>query len=244
VPDERLAGMADIVIAVAICILTLGTAYMGVHVTLHAPSDKAKQGWKVAFWLAAVLICALIGWQTERSVKSQESLQSQLKNLKPPTADENAAAVVKLEKEQQQTSALSHAPDIPRPRHEGPAPKPANPQTSPAKPSPAPDVAHLTVTQTSEISDRPETPYRIRVIVQSSIDFPSLRLAVECDGPITDGSGGSGMMMMTSQGIVSGHPNVYVLTYQTSTPPFGPANPFPFTFYSKEPIKCTRASIF
>jgi hypothetical protein len=52
------------------------------------------------------------------------------------------------------------------------------------------------------------------------------------------------VMMMTSQGIVAGHPNIYVLTYQSAMPPFGPASPIILNFWSKAPIKCSHVETF
>ena len=108
-----------------------------------------------------------------------------------------------------------------------------------------PQVAQFIVTQTPDTSDMPDAPYKTLVVVQTNASFPSLRIAVECDGPITKGIGGyTGMFVMSSQGIVNGHPNIYVLTYQSATPPFGPANPLTFSFWSKEELHCTQASTF
>ena len=173
----------------------------------------------------------------------------------PPTAQENAKAVIALENQQKPKQDIKPE-SAPRPQpppkiHHGVTSQPkAQPETAQSQPSTTnapspPPVAKLTVTQKLDVSDRLEFPYKTQVVVQSSLEFPTLRLAVECNGPIGDGDGGViGVSMMVSQGVVAGHPNIYVLTYQSATSPLSPASPLTFYFWSKEPILCTRASTF
>jgi hypothetical protein len=235
--------MADVLIAIAIGILTLATAYMGVHVTLHPPEEKGKSKWKAAFSVAAILICALIGWQTERSVNSQELLQAKIDKMKPPTAEENAAAIVKLEREQKQTNVAIEAPrKAPNKREESPKVDATQSEPNPVNP---PQVASFNITQTADVSDRPDTPYKTHIVVQGTAEFPSLRIAIQCDGPIAEGAGGpDGTMFMDTYGVVNGHPGIFVLTYKSANPPFSPSSPLNFIFWSKGPIKCTKASTF
>jgi hypothetical protein len=81
--------MADIAIAVALGLLTLLTAYLGVHVTLHpAESNKSKWAYKIAFTLCGLAICALIAVQTKRNSDTQDALRQEIlqieKNTKEP----------------------------------------------------------------------------------------------------------------------------------------------------------------
>jgi hypothetical protein len=65
--------MADMWIAVANGALTLLTAYLGVHITMHpARTNRAKTFYKVAFVVCGLVICVLIALQTLRAGKAQE----------------------------------------------------------------------------------------------------------------------------------------------------------------------------
>ena len=69
-----MAGM-DISIAVLLGIITLGLAYMGVHVTLNPPeSRREKLLWRFGFISASLIACALIGIQTYRNGKVMDTI--------------------------------------------------------------------------------------------------------------------------------------------------------------------------
>jgi hypothetical protein len=235
--------MGDIVIAVGICVLTAAMGYMGVHLTLHpVTTGPERRVWTGLFIVVTIGACLLIAWQTKRGIGTQKALEAELADLpnkfpkvpKPPTAQENAQALLVLEDQRKPK-------EVPK----APYKRVSIPVTPPPVSTPSPQVAQLTTTQSPDISDRPDIPYKTKVVVQSSTDFPSLRLAVECDGPLSEGRGGfTGIMLMTNQGIMNGHPNVFVITYQSATPPFGPSNPMILSFWSKEPIHCTKAFTF
>lgn len=68
-------GMLDVGIAVALAVVTLMTAYLGVYVTLHpAESDRARLKYKLGFWACGVLAIGLIAWQASRNVQTQREL--------------------------------------------------------------------------------------------------------------------------------------------------------------------------
>jgi hypothetical protein len=225
---------------------------LGIYVSLRPPKAEHHRYWIGCFVFIGILGIGLTIWQAKRGADAQAALQLQLqltelpkKIPRPPTAQENAAAIVALQKQEASLAKGQSPKNSPPSVHTNlgrgnkiPPQKP--PQQAPNNPI----TTQLIVTQSLDISDRPETPYKTRVVVQSTVEFSSLRLAIECDGPIAQGSGGNGAMFMTNQGIVDGHPNIYVLTYQSATPPLGPANPLPFIFCSKGPINCTHASTF
>jgi hypothetical protein len=167
----------------------------------------------------------------------------------PPTAEENAEALIALEKKDgllpsPKASAVVAVPPSASKAHKKSYPKKPIEEVQP----PSPETAELTVTQSPDISTDSNAPYKTNVIVQTNHDFPTLKLALECDGPIVHGdavpAAGSGMMMMTSQGVVSGHPNIYVFTYGQAAPPFGPSNPLRLTLWSTQPLHCQKASTF
>ena len=77
----------DYLIAGGICVLTIGVAYMGVHVTLHPQdSPKAKRLWKVGFIVATLATCTLVVWQTKRNGDAQRILQAQLDQIQKNTS--------------------------------------------------------------------------------------------------------------------------------------------------------------
>jgi hypothetical protein len=78
------------------------------------------------------------------------------------------------------------------------------------------------LTQSEDVSSRDDAPHLTRVVIQTNVEFPTLRLALQCDGPIVEGNGGiNGAMMMVSEGVANGYPNVFVLKYGSASPHFG-----------------------
>jgi hypothetical protein len=133
-----------------------------------------------------------------------------------------------------------------------PRPKPEQPSTpSSAPPSgPTPTLqAHLIVTQSQKISTRADAPAETEVVVQTDNTFPSLKFVMQCNKLLVDASatiGGTGgtVQMMVSSGVLREHPNVFVYSYGSSTPPFSPSNPLIIDVWSKEPVKCNQVATF
>lgn len=112
---------------------------------------------------------------------------------------------------------------------------------------PPANQAKLSISQQPDVSSREDAPYKTKVVVQTTIDFPSLKMIVQCDKPLVDGSAGlssGGVTMVTSQGVLKDHPNIFFFTYQSAAPQFGPANPIVFNLWAKEAIKCDQAATF
>ena len=169
----------------------------------------------------------------------------------PTTADEIAAAVMKrLHEDVRPVSGVPPAePKTPMEVAKKPSLRPPPKQTTlkeaePNPPAPPPpQLARLIVSQRPQVSTREDAPYKTEVTIQTTSEFPSLKLVVQCDKPLVDGGGGfAGVMMMTTQGIVKDHTNVYVFTYQSASPPFGPQNPIILNLWSKESVKCEAAT--
>jgi hypothetical protein len=126
-------------------------------------------------------------------------------------------------------------------------------ETKATEPAPG-EVTHspanqtkLAISQQPDISSREDAPYKTKVVVQATVDFSSLKMIVQCDKPLVDGSAGlssGGVTIMTSQGVVKDHTNLFFFTYQSAAPQFGPANPIVFNLWSKEPIKCDQVATF
>jgi hypothetical protein len=107
----------------------------------------------------------------------------------------------------------------------------------------------LSISQTDKPSTRADAPYHIEVVIQTIENFQSLKLALECDQPIVDagaqiGGATGSVQFMTSFGILAEHPNVYVYSYGSSVPPFGPANPLIIEIWSKTRITCKNVATF
>lgn len=180
----------------------------------------------------------------------------------PPTANEIAEAVKekmsKTEDINTQQTVIAQAtpqeksePKTKKRLPNKPVTKPgagAPPSATPASSQPPPIQAHLTISQSREISTRQDAPTATKVIVQTDRVFSSLKLVLQCDGPLVDGSatvGTSGMVqMMVGFGVVKDHPNIFAYSYGSSVPPFGPANPLIVTLWSKDPITCNQAAAF
>jgi hypothetical protein len=78
--------MVDILLAVLLGVLTLITAYLGVHVTLHpAESHREKWAYKIGFTVCGLTACVLIGIQTYRNNAAQQQLQSEITHIQNDT---------------------------------------------------------------------------------------------------------------------------------------------------------------
>lgn len=172
-----------------------------------------------------------------------------------PTAEENAKAVLALMDQRDSEEALAiptenpPATPLPQKKHKPPITKgpeqPSGPATSPPPTTPPPQVAELMVTQEQDVSSDKDNPFKTNVVVQTTKEFPSLNLALECDGPIDHGGGAvGGVMMMVREGVINGHPNVFVMTYQSAAPQFGPGNPCTLLSGPRAPSVVTRHQHF
>src|SRR5260221_3836495 len=78
----------DIGSGVALGIVTLLTAYLGVHVTMHqVESDEKKRPFKLGFVCCGFLGVALIAWQAARNGQTQSALRRVLDQIEYNTAN-------------------------------------------------------------------------------------------------------------------------------------------------------------
>lgn len=85
----------DIFIGAALCVVTIGMGYAGLHVTLHpADTPRQKRLYKMAFFLLALTSVGLVVWQgirnggvQQRAVESNTRLSSSLDNLGTATKE-------------------------------------------------------------------------------------------------------------------------------------------------------------
>jgi len=227
----------------------------------------AVGGIAIIFAVFLAPLCQKLIWNAGASVLILAALwglwKITPKPKEPPTAQENAAAVVALEDQraaekqaaQQASLPQSTPPPVTVPTSSK-RPKPSEPPqvrglvVLPAQPPPrpyssAPAVAHFTVTQSEDVSSHADAPHLTRVVIQTNVEFLHLKLALQCDGPIVEGRGGTGgVMMMVSEGVANGYPNVFVFTYGSAIPPFGPSSPITISLWSKQPIHCDQATTF
>jgi hypothetical protein len=74
----------DVVISAILALLTIGMAYLGVHVTLHPPqeSPRAQFWYKAGFCLCGLLTVSLVAWQAIRNSKAQQGATHQIETLR------------------------------------------------------------------------------------------------------------------------------------------------------------------
>jgi hypothetical protein len=103
-------------------------------------------------------------------------------------------------------------------------------------------LAHIRIaSQQTVVSTKTELPYALEVIVQTDQTIQPVAFVFECDGEIGDGRGGlisGGAYLQTGMGIVTDHPNWFLLKW--SYPPFTPGNPTKLTLFSKTLIRVTK----
>jgi hypothetical protein len=118
---------------------------------------------------------------------------------------------------------------------------PATTQPEPAR------LGALTITQQNDVSTRADAPYKVKVTIQTTVEMPTLKLVLKCNVPLVEAQGGpsgSGMLMMTSQGISNADHSVWFLQYGSAIPPFGPSNPIVVNVWAASPIVCSQAGTF
>jgi hypothetical protein len=104
----------------------------------------------------------------------------------------------------------------------------------------------FTITQSSKPATRADANYETEVVVQTTMEFPSLQFAMECDKNLVDGqvNAPAGVRMAVRWGVLTDHPNIFIYSYGSSVPSFGPANPLVVNVWSKEPVVCNQVATF
>jgi hypothetical protein len=93
--------MLDIILAILSCAVGVGTAYLGLHLTMHAPkTDTHRLAYKAGFILCGLVSCGLVGLQTYRNSTGQKSLTQQISGLKSDLTD-TKSQVTDARREQQ-----------------------------------------------------------------------------------------------------------------------------------------------
>lgn len=103
------------------------------------------------------------------------------------------------------------------------------------------------VSESDVTSTRADAPCQTEIIVQSSVVWQSVKLAVQCNGDLVDGRGApssGGMTVMVREGLANGHPNMFLYEYQSASPPFGPADPLQIEIWSKSSVSCNEITTF
>jgi O-antigen ligase len=70
--------MLSIVVAVGLAVCTIFTGYMGVHVTLHPPSEGQKKWWTAGFVVVGLAAIVLIGFQAKMGNDAENRTQAAL----------------------------------------------------------------------------------------------------------------------------------------------------------------------
>jgi len=179
------------------------------------------------------------------------------KPKEPPTLDEISKSFKEQFKEANLGTAPASmptgapptaAPPIKKP-HKTPSASPPNspPPTAPPTQQPPQNYAALTIVQGADISTRPDAPYKAHLSIQTTLEMPSLKLLVKCDGPLVEAQphfAGSEALMMTGGGVVQADNTLISFFYGSATPPFGPSNPLLIDVWSAAPVKCNQARTF
>lgn len=121
---------------------------------------------------------------------------------------------------------------------------PSNPAPSPVSPA---HSGSLTITQQDDVSTRTDAPNKIKVTIQTTVDMPTLKLALKCNVPIVQAQGGpagAGLLIGTNQGIANADPTVWFFHYGSAVPPFGPSNPIVVNVWTATPAVCNQAATF
>jgi hypothetical protein len=213
------------------------------------------QGKAVAKWLGngatcVVIAVALFGlWRVTPKPKEPPTLdeittsfKSQMRETKSETQATQGAATSVLPpvSSAKKSHKAMAAKDI--------APTPdSTPKTDPPTQQSPPNYASLTIFQKSDISTREDAPFHIILTIQTTVEMPSLKLLVKCDGPLVEAHPhftGSEIIMMSGGGVSNADPTLIGFFYGSASPPFGPSNPLVIDVWSKAFVKCSETRTF
>lgn len=233
--------LLDYILLIAVALLGVGLTVVGGVVA------SAKQWARLCFLLGGPLLVVGVIWQGIRQISAQSAGDSAF------MAEVNARKEDRRLSDAKTDSLFALIQPVVLPSLSPPASKPSPPRRQhsgvPKGPLFPPANSTLSVSQSDKVSTRKDAPYEIEVVVQTSATFQSLKFAMQCDKPLADAQpmigGASGtLQMMVSSGILKEHTNVFVYSYGSSVPPFGPPNPLIIDVWSKEPVKCDQVATF
>jgi hypothetical protein len=165
--------------------------------------------------LLLVAICLLIGDEYESVVKEFPQVESPIFVVKPPLAP--------ILNDRSQTARPKDLRDTP--------------PAAPAKPN----LASIRIaSQKTVVSTNPNLPFALEVVLQTDQTIQPVSFVFMCDGNVGDGHGGvgAGAYMKTKKGIVDGHPDWFLIEWET--PDFEPATPMVVILFSATAIHVTE----
>jgi hypothetical protein len=116
---------------------------------------------------------------------------------------------------------------------------PPKPTAETPPPKTVPTLENTRLVQRPTMSDKPEFPYGLQVIIQSSVAIQPISIALECDGEIGDFDyfiAGQSMLMHVSKAI-----NKNIASLKIGFPPLTPESSLIVTLYSKNQIRVIKA---
>lgn len=229
--------LVDLALVIIVAILGVGLTVVGGFVA----SDKL---WvRLCFLIGGPLLIGCVIWQGIRQLNAQSASDNAFMARENENRKDRERSDLKID-------ALYALLQPTRPVTPSIRPIPGGkPVKEPQKPSLPPNNGKLKISQTPKTSTRADAPYETEVVIQTTDIFPSLKMLVQCDGPVVDAQPSIGgtmgtVQMMISFGVLRDHPNVIAYSYGSSTPPFGPANPVVINVWSKAPITCDQVATF
>jgi hypothetical protein len=237
--------LVNLVLLVAIAVMTVGLTVLGGYMSTSYPKARA------AFVIVGPLLTVLIIAQGVRQLSAQSSADDAYMKLMQQNRDDRHRSDTKIDslfalllpKVSPGPVSSLRTKAIPTPSIQ----QQAKPEREVPPPPSAPQQAKLSIAQKPQTSSREDAPYKTEVVVQTTTEFPSLKLLVQCDKPLVEANphlASGGVLMMTSQGVVRDHPKVFIFTYGSAAPPFGPGNPLIVDVWSKELVRCDQVATY
>jgi len=233
-----------VLIAVAVALTQAFGAWLGWRVTVHPPDPQnrgLRRVYEAGFIAAALITIVLVGLATYRQGISSRESSDAVMLMGRKLTDLQTITNHKLDT---LYALLETRLDLSPPTSKIPAKAPqVKPQTPP--PTTLPATATLTISQSPKVSSRADAEYETEVVVQTTTEILSVKLLVQCNKDLVAVTSDTSMVaFMVREGILRDHPNVFLFSYASAQPPFGPAHPLVFDVWSKEPITCNQAATF
>jgi hypothetical protein len=239
--------LVDFALLIIVALLGVGLTVVGGVVT------SSRLGVRLCFLIGGPLLVICTIWQGTRQISAQRTSDEGFMHVVQESGKERQRSDAKIDAlyallrpELKETIPIPHG--SPRPPENTPKPTPKS--ETPASPQqllPPNNAKVSIVSQTPKTSTRADADYETELVVQTTETFTSLKMAVECDKPLVYGAAylprGS-VQMMISSGVLTEHPNVFVYSYGSSTPPFSPSDPLIIDVWTKEPVTCNKVATF
>jgi hypothetical protein len=229
-------------------------AGVGVYVTIYTPAQQNKRLWTSSLIVFCVITLGAMFLQQHRTAKSasidrQLAIEETTRKVSNSVADQYKGEIsglnTRIKSLQEQLTQQSRSVETIKGSNIITGRTPVKVEVTNALPAGSDQAltwhqGHLIVTQQQRISTRKEFPFRAQIVIQSDVEFKSLRLAVRCKEPIGDANIASDMVAFSVRWGISTDGKGWFYSYGSAGTPLSPERPITVNVYAASPITCNE----